>query len=78
MHTMEEAKQPKAFGLQSVVILTPFTIVMDFEGNRQQSKRRAFERQSTLFALEIADVVVQGHWSGTCSQQTPFKNCFPD
>ncbi|KAJ6386687.1 hypothetical protein OIU78_016589 [Salix suchowensis] len=41
--------------------IDPFTIVMDFEGtdsNQRGEDDAAFERQSTLFALEIADVVL--------------------
>uniref|UniRef100_A0A6N2M984 Sey1/RHD3-like three-helix bundle domain-containing protein n=1 Tax=Salix viminalis TaxID=40686 RepID=A0A6N2M984_SALVM len=52
---------------------------MDFEGtdsNQRGEDDAAFERQSTLFALEIADVVVQRHWSRTCSQQTLLKTVF--
>ncbi|KAG5234365.1 protein ROOT HAIR DEFECTIVE [Salix suchowensis] len=45
--------------------IDPFTIVMDFEGtdsNQRGEDDAAFERQSTLFALEIADVVLINMW----------------
>ncbi|KAJ6375207.1 hypothetical protein OIU77_000224 [Salix suchowensis] len=45
--------------------IDPFTIVMDFEGtdsNQRGENDAAFERQSTLFALEIADVVLINMW----------------
>ncbi|KAG5223405.1 protein ROOT HAIR DEFECTIVE [Salix suchowensis] len=45
--------------------IDPFTIVMDFEGtdsNQRGEEDAAFERQSTLLALEIADVVLINMW----------------
>lgn len=45
--------------------IDPFTIAMDFEGtdsNQRGEDDTAFEKQSTLFALEIADVVLINMW----------------
>ncbi|KAH8492667.1 hypothetical protein H0E87_022040 [Populus deltoides] len=45
--------------------IDPFTIAMDFEGtdsNQRGEDDRAFEKQSTLFALAIADVVLINMW----------------
>ncbi|KAL9335534.1 hypothetical protein Peur_072715 [Populus x canadensis] len=45
--------------------IDPFTIAMDFEGtdsNQRGEDDTAFEKQSTLFALAIADVVLINMW----------------
>ncbi|KAJ6882710.1 hypothetical protein NC651_029098 [Populus alba x Populus x berolinensis] len=45
--------------------IDPFTIAMDFEGtdsNERGEDDTAFEKQSTLFALAIADVVLINMW----------------
>ncbi|CAK7336934.1 unnamed protein product [Dovyalis caffra] len=46
--------------------IEPFTIAMDFEGtdsNARGEDNAAFERQSTLFALAIADIILINMWS---------------
>ncbi|CAK7336935.1 unnamed protein product [Dovyalis caffra] len=45
--------------------IEPFTIAMDFEGtdsNARAEDNTAFERQSTLFALAIADIILINMW----------------
>ncbi|CAK7336932.1 unnamed protein product [Dovyalis caffra] len=45
--------------------IDPFTIAMDFEGtdsNQRGEEDTAFEKQSTLFALAVADIVLINMW----------------